>query len=409
MLFYGIDREVKSLSRISQKAYYEHYLTISKQGIDDRFSSSSVDFVKALLNEAIGSQVTTPINQSELQLFNTVRIKDSTTFEVHNSLAHIFEGFGKGGGPNSKAGISIQYEFDIKNNKVFEIDIKSATQSDSRDAIAKKESIQKGDLIIRDLGYYSDDIIAHFLTKEAFFISKLYHNVSVRLNQDDMKKVDFQAIYHDMINTGKTHLDLNVFIGKKKRPVRLIAVLMPEDVYQKRVNRINKDNKSRGYTVSDEFKSRAHFNFIICNIPETQCSWETICNLYRIRWQIELVFKIWKSIMKIDQLPKMRSDRMITTLYSKLLWILINWQIVSDCRNYFYKTKSRLLSVSKCFKTLTEKTIQLRDGLLNFRRRLERILFEFIDILRENHWSEKRKNRQNFEEIIDLLFCKSNI
>jgi IS4 transposase len=407
LLFYGIDREVKSLSRISQTAYNDHYLTVSKQGINDRFSPSSVDFVKVLLKEAIASQVTTTINQSELQLFNTVRIKDSTTFEVHDSLAQIFEGFGKGGGPNSKAGISIQYEFDIKNNKVFEIDIKAATQNDSRDAIAKKESIQKGDLIIRDLGYYSDDIIAHFLTKKAFFISKLYHNVSVRLNQDDRKKVDFLAIYRDMINTRKTHLDLNVFIGKKKRPVRLIAVLMPEDVYQKRVNRVNKDNKSRGYTISDEFKSRAHFNFIICNIPDTQCSWETICNLYRVRWQIELVFKIWKSIMKIDKLPKLRSDRMLTTLYSKLLWILINWQIVSDCRNYFYKTKSRLLSISKCFKTLTEKTIQLRDGLLNFR--LERTLFEFIYILRENHWSEKRKNRQNFEEIIDLIFCKSNI
>lgn len=409
MLFYGIDREVKSLNRISQKAYYEHFLRVSKQGIDDRFSPSSVDFIKVLLKEAIASQVTTAINQSELQLFNTVRIKDSTTFEVHDSLAHTFEGFGKGGGPNSKAGISIQYEFDIKSNKVFDIDIKSATQIDSKDALAKKEDIRKGDLIIRDLGYYSDELIAHFQTKEAFFISKLYHNVSVRLNQGDERKVDFQAVYYEMINTKKTHLDLNVYIGKKKRPVRLIVVLMPEDVYQKRINRARKNNKSLGYSISDEFKSRAHFNFIICNIPETQCSWETICDLYRVRWQIELVFKIWKSIMKIDKLPKLRSDRMLTTLYSKLLWILINWQIVSDCRNYFYKTNYRLLSITKCFKTLTEKTIQLRYALLNSRKKLESTLFEFLDILKENHWSEKRKNRQNFEEIIGLIFCKSNI
>ncbi|MBK8808438.1 MAG: transposase [Bacteroidales bacterium] len=33
---------------------------------------------------------------------------------------------------------------------------------------------------------------------------------------------------------------------------------------------------------------------------------ETICKLYRIRWQIELVFKVWKSILHIDQTHKMK-------------------------------------------------------------------------------------------------------
>ena len=96
-------------------------------------------------------QVNTTLSPSELQLFKTVRIKDSTTFGIHESLAEVFGGYGKGGGRSSKAGLSIQYEFDIKTNKIFDIDLQSAVARDSTDAIDKKDDIQKGDLIIRDL------------------------------------------------------------------------------------------------------------------------------------------------------------------------------------------------------------------------------------------------------------------
>lgn len=362
-----------------------------------------------MLNEAIASQVKMDFNSDELQIFNRVRIKDSTTFEVHESLANIFEGFGKGGGPNSKAGVTIPFEFDIKDNKIIDIDIRSAVESDSKDAFAKKEDIKKNDLIIRDLGFYSDDLIEHYIKTEAFFISKLYHNGSVRLDPNKDEKLDFQKLFNQMISSGQTHLDIPVYIGKKRRPVRLIITLMPEDVYKKRITKVNKKNRSTGYTTSNEYKARAHFNLFICNISPEQCSFKTICNLYKIRWQIELVFKIWKSVMNIHKIPKMSSARMLTILYAKLLWIFINWQIVSDCRNYFYKTETRVLSIIKCFKTLEEKSIKLRSVLLKFKTRIEITLLQFISILSKNHDAEYRKNRTNFGEIIDLIFCKSNI
>lgn len=184
-------------------------------------------------------------------------------------------------------------------------------------------------------------------------------------------------------------------------------VLMPEDVYQKRVTQKNKENKSTGYTISLEYKCRAHFNLYICNIPTSSCRWDTICNLYRIRWQIELAFKTWKSIMNIDLLRKMKGERMKTTLYAKLLWIFINWKIISDCRNDFYITHKQLLSIFKCFKTLKEKSNELRTNLLISKRNLTKVLWKFILLLNTKHWVEKRKKRTNFEEIFDLLFCKS--
>lgn len=408
ILFYGIDTEVKSLRLMSKNARQKHSVAISKQAIDRRFSPASTSFVKELLKETISAQVSSIIEPAELDMFQTVRIKDSTTFDIHPSLADVFEGFGKGGGKCSKAGVSIQLEFDIKVGKVFDIDLQSAVSKDSVDAVSKKEDIKEKDLIIRDLGYYSDKMIEHFIEKKAFFISKLYHNVSVRLNQED-EKICFRALYRKIKAIGVTCLDLNVYIGKKKHPVRLIAELVPEHIYEQRVTQRNKENKSTGYNTSDEFKARARFNLHICNIPSTDCSWETILKLYRVRWQIELVFKIWKSLMHIDVIPKMKKERFLTSLYLKLLWIFINWHIISNCRNQFYQTEKRLLSFFKCFQTLKEMNIALRNFILVNSDKLDNILENIIEQLSTDHWVEKRKKRYNFEDIIALIFCRTAI
>lgn len=408
IMFYGIDTEIKSLRLISQNAQQTHSIEISKQAIDRRFSYASVSFVKELLQETISTQVNASIEPDELHLFKTIRVKDSTTFDIHPSLANIFEGFGKGGGKCSKAGVSIQFEYDIRAGNVLDIDLQSAVSKDSSDALSKKEDINEGDLIIRDLGYYSDDMIGHFIERKAFFVSKLYHNVSVRLNQED-KKIDFGSLYQHMKSIRVNNLDINVFIGKKKRPVRLIAELVPEQVYEQRLKQRNLENKSLGYTTSDEFKNRARFNLHICNIASSDCSWETILKLYRMRWQIELVFKIWKSIMHIDVFPKMRKERFLTSLYLKLLWVFINWNIITHCKNHHYRNEKRLLSIFKCFQTLKELNTELRKSILIQKQMLENTLKDIIEKLSHGHWVEKRKKRYNFEEMIELMFCKTAI
>lgn len=405
--FYGLDREVRSLRRLSNVAMEEHALEVSKQAIDKRYSMSSVTFAKALLQEAISSQVSTSLNSSELQLFKTVRVKDSTRFGIHESLSDLFEGYGKGGGRSSKAGLSIQYEFDIKTNRVFDIDVQAAVGHDSTDAISKKEDICKGDLIIRDLGYYSDQVLNQVITQEAFIISRLYHNITV-YNQHG-ERINFHEVYHRMLKAGITHQDIDVYIGKEKRSIRLIIELLPENIYQRRIKQRNRVNKSSGYTTSDEFKGRSHFNLFISNISRAECSWETISKLYRIRWQIELVFKVWKSILHIDRLTKMNKQRFLCSIYLKLLWIFINWKIVSDSRNLFFQVHSKLLSITKCFQTISEKGSKIRKALYANAIAIEDILFEIFTIIQKGHWIENRKKRQNFEENINLILCKSNI
>jgi len=313
LMFYAVSCEYTSLRKISIEAKSEHSLSLSKQGLDDRFSSKSVDFSKRLLEEAIHNQVMDTLTCDVSQLFNRVLIKDSTRFNIDESLKDKFPGCG---GDGSKAGVSIQFEFDLKNGKITDMDLQSEIDRDSTDAMKKKDSIQAGDLIIRDLGYYSNDVITSIYNKKAYFISRLYPTANVYKSEKGKEKIDFQVVYKSMATTKKEFLELDVFLGKKRTLMRLVICLLPEEVYEKRIRIRNKKNKSLNFQTSDEYKARSHFNLFITNVDEEDITTEAICRFYRIRWQIELVFKVWKSLMKINCLQKMKYERFATTLYS---------------------------------------------------------------------------------------------
>jgi len=207
-----------------------------------------------------------------------------------------------------------------------------------------------------------------------------------------------------------SRVEMNVLIGvQEKIPVRLIAELMPESVYEKRMRKVRKIHQKKGYQTSQDYEFMARFNLFITNVPVETLPSEVIPCLYRIRWQIELVFKIWKSTIGIHQTRKMKYIRWLCLLYFKLLLMLINWNVIMAHRNRLYCDKGQLLSLNKCFKTLFDNTFRLRasfkqgvSGIANF--------FEWTEkTLNQNHWVERKNKALGLEKILYIFYCKSNI
>jgi IS4 transposase len=147
-------------------------------------------------------------------------------------------------------------------------------------------------------------------------------------------------------------LEKQVYIGKKdKFPVRLIIEIMPEAEVAKRIKNANANNKKKGYVTSKEYLDRARFNLFITNIEKDVLETEAIGKIYKLRWQVELVFKAWKSIFGIDNNEEMKYERLICLLNARLLLILINWGMFMQKRSQLYEKTGKLLSINKCFKT----------------------------------------------------------
>jgi len=401
LLFDATSVSTKSYNQMAIETKSVHKVDISKQGIDQRFNESAMKYIQSLMEKVLSTQVSQIVEIGLLDPFTRVNVKDSSKFDLPEKLKDILPGFGGGA---SKSGACIQYEFDIKSGHINDLTITPANRPDSKDALATKDAVIKGDLTIRDLGYFALKYFIAAKKARAFFLSKL--NVKINVYQkkaNGFEELDFGQLYKMMKRNNIERLDKKVYIGKDdKFPVRLVIELMPDEVFNSRMYQVNKNNKKKGFHTSQDYSDRARFNLFISNVPLKVLNGEAIAKIYKIRWQIELVFKIWKSIFGLDNITPMKYERLMCTLNVRLLLVLINWEAFMIQRGLLYKKTGRFLSIIKCFNTLKENSPQLRHILVNGGKGIIQWIKWVADIFESKHWLEKKKNKLGLEEILCL-------
>jgi hypothetical protein len=406
LLYCASQSDTYSLSQVSSKVKTQHRVKITKQSIDGRFTEGAVAFVKEILKELLERQFSKVFCVDFLSQFNHVRIKDSTRFIVPDKLSKQFKGSGGSKG-TSQACVSIQYEYDVRSGKVLDLNVTAGIRNDATDASETKTKINKGDLVIRDLGYFNLPVLTGFADQGASFISRL--NTSILVYElDSTEKIGFKELYDQMCQKNQAQCDIQVLVGKGKlEQLRLIVEIVPEQVYEERVRKVNKQNKEKGYTTSEEYKARCRFNMFITNVPNEEFSIREAMMIYRLRWQVELMFKNWKTVCKINKIQPMKYERFACLLFAKLILILLSMQIICNLQVYYFKKRRLILSENKCFKTLRESFSNLRGVWKESRKKSEKKLKELVCQFSSNHWKEKRKNKLNLIEIIELFICKS--
>lgn len=397
----------RSLNQLAIEAKSEHDIGITKQGMDKKFNDRALSFMKLLIEKQLSMELDQQIEAGWLSSFTRVTIKDGTRFKLPQEYKEYLPG---SGGSASEAGACLQFEFDLKSGHVIDLSLTPANRPDVKDALEGFDLIEKNDLVIRDLGYYSFSSLSNIVDKGAFFISRLGSKTNAYEKKNEkLKKLDFKALYHRMRKDKLSRIYKDVFIGPKSSiPVRLVIELIPEAVYEQRMRRTHKLHKKKGYQTSEKYMFLSRFNLFITNVPRSILPDQVIQALYRMRWQIELIFKIWKSVIGIHHTRKMKYTRWLCLLHFKLLLMIVNWNIILAKRNVLFKRKGRLLSLNKCFKTLFDNIHRLRYALnhgLVWIRKFIRWVEKTLD---ENHWLERKNKSKGLENIFSLFYCKSH-
>jgi len=407
LLFYTVScTEQGSLSYMVSLLRSKFAVILTKQALDERFTARCVFFVKSVLSEVLSEHLSCLYSKCLLPDFKRIRIKDSTKFFTPSTLKENYKGCGRG---RSCSSISIQYEYDLKSGSVFDLNITSGNRNDRTDAEETSDHMEKGDLMIRDLGYFSTVVMEKFLNSGAFFLSRL--DCSTVVYDRDGKRVCFKNVYKSMKEGNIVEKEMHVFIGEKVRlPVRLILQLVPDNVYEKRIVEKTKKSKGQGREqLTDETRIRCRFTLFITNADESILSLHQIFPLYRLRWQIELQFKVWKSVFKIDRLHRMKEHRYLTLLYVKLLQVMLNLQITYSLQRSLSvdPKKIKVLSLDKSMKTLKTLFDEIFRMFRETRSKSKEIAQNIQKRLLDNHWLESKKKKLCFPEILQLFICVS--
>lgn len=337
-------------------------IDVSKEAVHQKFTPEAVDFFKALLAKLLSTQLEIEASTDVKLHFPAIKIKDSTKF----SLPFDYNGEYKGYGNFSKKNglMSIQYEYDLVSKQWLSIEITQGLRNDQTDSRETIAAITKGDLHLRDLGYITPTYLSGVVNTEGYFLNRLPPQAGAyRINK---KPINWKTIDRMMKRTNTPSIDLDVLVYEEQQiPCRLIIERVTDTEYCRRLKKAEERAKSSKVGLTDQYKLKLQFNTFITNVDADILPIPTIRKTYYLRWQIELVFKTWKSFFNLNQVKKVKKERLECQLLAKLLWILINWTLFRRCCKHVEKVaESHSVSLLLFFKRCKMFAATLRLVLL---------------------------------------------
>jgi len=415
-LFNGDDLCRSSLLQLCSRLASKEDLTISPQALDKRFNKKAVEFLKFIFKEMLEKQNRILKNDNALlkSYFKSIKIVDSTTIVLPENLKTTFRG---SGGTASDSSVKVQLEYELFTGNFVQCDISEGVSNDADYLSTLEKGIEANDLHIKDLGYFKAEHFKYIDKCGAYYLSKLKSTTAIYVKNDNpeimsngnirkdslYKKVDIEEIVKPLTE-GETIELLDIYIGKNNKfKTRLIVTKLDEECKKKRENNFLMHVKKDKKKTNDKNIFWTTINVYVTNISIEMLDKEQLHDIYRLRWQIELMFKIWKSIFKIHDIKKVKLERFECFLYARLTALLLTSSIVSTGKKITYEENGKEISEIKSFAIVKEFFSEIRGKIFKG----EVVIFNFLkrimkSILRYGKKSTK-KGKKSTSSIVENL------
>lgn len=418
-VFSGEDLCKKSLSELCGRLDVQYNIQVSPQALNERFNEDSVKFMQEIFNSLMLQQNNTICTKHKELFFNRILVNDSTSYGLPEKFYNEFKGTG---GSGSKSAVKIQLQYDLLSGNFLCCDVFSGTESDGKYLDTMDEHTQEGDLRLADLGYFKIEYLRKINDRGAFFISKLKSNSMVymknpnpkiRPNGEIFKSTEYIKInifeLVEPLADGETIELKDIYIGSKKElKTRLIISKLSEENKKKReIKHLKAVNKERG-TINDRSIAWNCINAYITNVPDTILSKEEIHDVYSLRWQVEIMFKIWKSIFNIDNVKPVKLERFKCFLYGRLISVLFSSIIVSTAKDIIYEEDSNEISEIKSFYHITEFFNILRIEIFKGELAISKLFKRILNVIRKLGIKSKKKGKKTINQILKYMKISSN-
>lgn len=373
-------------------------LCITKQALEQRMKVGSV------LMESIFAETLTEISKKyeyieyidALRQFKDTRITDGTTISLSNKLEKVYTGLG---GNNANSAIKIQATYSIHKREFTGLDFFSATKNDATYNEETLRTVEAGDLIIKDLGYYDGDYFRKIDEKQAFFISRIKTNcVLYEIKNNKYETIDTVK----MLKKSKFDLDKRLFIklsSGEMHEIRIVGIKLPQEISAQKKRKAYKAAKNKGKQLTTKEIQLLDWLLVITNVSEDMLSIRTICELYRLRWQIELLFKALKSSMDFEKFGNTGEYYFKCLFYGKLVMLLLTMRMFAICKLTKFNKSGRLVSIQKFVRNFRNSLKFLVNAILNPTKQILNNLEQHILRIADRSFFDKR-TRKTTEECL---------
>ena len=331
-------------------------VAITPQALDQRFTPAAAACLEQVLHAAITRLIAAdPVAIPLLERFTAVYVQDSSTIVLPDVLAAVWQGCGGTTTSGTAAALKFQVRLDLRTGHLEGPQLQDGRASDR--AALLPTTLPSGALWLADLGYWSLDTLQTLTQQQVCWLSRL--QVQTAIYDTTGQHRDLLALLEA---APAATVDVAVRLGESHRlPARVLAVRVPQAVADERRRRLWAVARKKGRMVSARRLALAAWTMLVTNGPADRLTVREALVLGRARWQIELLFKLWKSHGRVDESRSLKPWRILCEVYAKLLALVVqHWLFLVSCWCYPHR------SLTKAAQTVQKHALHLASA---FRRR----------------------------------------
>jgi Transposase DDE domain len=264
---------------------------VTATGVEKRFTETLVSHLRAGLEHVLGHTLAAePAAVPLLERFTAVEVGDSSTVTLPDEYEGEFPGCGGKAG-SGKAAVKIQVTWEMRTGRLTKLVVGPGRHSDAK-SVAPEDPVAPGSLTIRDLGYFCLKRFRSIGKQGAYWLSRWQQGTAVF--DGDGRPLELLEFLRGQPRGNP--IDVSIVLGSADRlPCRLIALRVPQEVADRRRQKAYEKAQKHGRKPTQEHLDWCDWTVFVTNCPGDLLTWKEVVVLYRTRWQIELMFKLWKS------------------------------------------------------------------------------------------------------------------
>lgn len=359
-------------------------LALTAQGLDKRLNEGAVNLLWGLVERGVAClRRQANVAEAQLEQFKEIALVDSTQIALPACLREQFAG---SGGNASSASVKFQLRFEYLSGQVSALAVEAGRSSDQHTCLHRQQ-LTKGSLQLFDLGYFNQTALTEITQAEAYFLCRLHPQVGLYETAKTSTSIDLL----DRLKQGVgDRLEFTAYLGSTSRlSVRVLAQRLPSAVIAERHRKAQATARRKRKAYSQHYLTLLDWSVLITNVPQERLVFEQIMALYPIRWQIELLFKLWKSHAKLASVGQWRPQRVLCHLYARLLALVLFHWLIAPWRFGVWGE----LSLTKAFQVLQHHTLRLAQAIVAGWRGLAPVLDKIIRGWRR--FAKKNKRRHS--------------
>lgn len=143
---------------------------------------------------------------------------------------------------------------------------------------------------------------------------------------------------------GHERVDREILLGAQAHlPCRLVAQAVPDAVLTQRQQRLKAWERKHQKRASENRWTLLAWNIYVTNAPVKLLTAVEVFEVAHLRWQIELLFKLWKSELRLDEWRSHNPWRILCEIYAKLIAIVIqHWLILIGDGHHLHKSLTQM-------------------------------------------------------------------